>query len=274
MSTIMEQTWRWAAMYGLSVLGAAVVLLVGLLVTRLLSRVASRLMNRAKMESTLVGFLSNILRAFLIILVVVATLSKLGVQTASLVAMLGAAGLAVGLALRTHLGNLAAGILLLIFRPFKVGQVVEAAGTLGTVEELSIMSTKLKQVDGVAAVLPNSKVIGEKIINYHEKPVRRVDLVIGVGYGDDLKKAKEVIGRVLSEDPRVLADPAPRVDVLELAESSVNLAVRPWVKREDYWDARCELMEAIKLSLEAGGVTIPFPQRDVHLFSQPQTAAA
>ncbi len=197
--------------------------------------------------------------------VAIAALSRLGVETTSLVAVIGAAGLAVGLALQGSLSNFAAGVLLIIFKPFRVGDFVEVAGAKGMVQEIQIFTTVLHSPDNVRIIIPNSQVTGANIINYTANDRRRVDLVIGISYGDDIAKAKQVITSVLLSDKRVMRDPAPVVAVLGLGDSSVNIAVRPWVKADDYWPTYFDLTENIKVSLEQNGLTIPFPQRDIHI---------
>jgi small conductance mechanosensitive channel len=198
-------------------------------------------------------------------MVIIAALGRLGVNTSSFVAVIAAAGLAIGFALQGSLANFAAGVMLIFFRPFKVGDYVEAGGVSGTVEEVQIFMTALKTPDNKAVVVPNSSITGGNIVNYSAKPIRRVDLVMGIGYGDDIKRAKQVLEQVVSEDDRVLDDPAPTIAVLELADSSVNFAVRPWVRTPDYWSVYFDLTERIKLEFDARGISIPFPQRDVHL---------
>ena len=265
MEEITTRIMEWGALYGLNIIGALFILIIGLQVARLLARLFRRILNKAKVEETLTIFLGQLVKYVLMAVVIVAALNKVGFQTTSIIAIVGAAGLAVGLALQSHMSSLAAGVLILLFRPFAVGHFIETAGTMGTVEGISLLTTNLKSVDGKLVVVPNTQVFSGVTVNYSAKPVRRIDLVLGVSYEDDLLKAKQVLMEVLTNDPSVLKDPAPRVDVMELADSSVNFAVRPWVNGEDWWDARCRIIEAAKLSLEAAGLTIPFPQRDVHL---------
>ena len=254
--------------YLVDLAGALAVLVLGLWAVRLVSRMVQRGLRKAEVEETLVSFGGNLLRYGLAALVVVAAMQQVGVQTTSIIAVLGAAGLAVALSLQSQLSNLAAGIMLLIFRPFRLGQVIEGAGVLGTVEQISIMTTWLKTPDGRTVIVPNNKMIADNIVNLSMKPIRRIDLVVGVGYGDDLPRAKQLLLQLIQDDPRVLPDPAPSVDVLELGESSVDLGVRPWVKTEDFWAARCDLLQALKLGLDREGINIPYPQRDVHLLQE------
>lgn len=270
----MEQIWQpvrqWLALYGLQVVGALVTLLMGFFAARVASGFFRRVLVRAKVEATLVGFFGDIMRYLLIAIVIIATLNQLGFATSSLIAVLGGMALAVGLALQGQLASLAAGVLLLITRPFKIGDMVEAGGVTGTVEGISILNTRLSGFDGTKIVMPNTSVWGGKIVNYFETPTRRIDLVFGIGYEDDLKKAKQVLEEIVTADPRVLKDPAPSVVVVELADSSVNLAVRPWVNNADWWSTRCDVIERVKLRFDEEGISIPFPQQDVHLFKQEQ----
>jgi small conductance mechanosensitive channel len=197
--------------------------------------------------------------------VVLAALAQLGIQTTSFIAVIGAAGLAIGFALQGSLSNFAAGVMLIIFRPFKVGDFIEAAGTAGVVEEIMIFSTKLRSPDNKQLYVPNGSILSGTIVNYSAKNQRRVDLVFGCGYGDDIKKVKALLEAIVKENPLVLDDPAPTIGVLELGDSSVNFAVRPWVATPDYWDAYFQITEGVKQRFDEAGISIPFPQRDVHL---------
>ena len=239
--------------------------MIGRWVSKQLSRLIARALKKAKIEPTLLKFVENLSYTAMLVFVVIAALAKLGVQTASAIAVLGAAGLAIGLALQGSLANFASGVLILIFKPFKVGDFVEVAGTKGTVQAIHIFNTVLNSPDNIRIIVPNSAVTGGNMFNYTVNGTRRVDLVIGVSYGDDLKKARKVIEKVLASDERILDDPAPVIGVLGLADSSVNFVVRPWVKSSDYWPAYFDLTEQIKVALDKGGITIPFPQRDVHI---------
>jgi small conductance mechanosensitive channel len=244
---------------------AAVIFFVGRWIAKILSDLLEKGLHHARMDATLGKFIRNLAYFAMLAFVTIAALNRLGVQTASAVAAIGAAGLAVGLALQGSLSNFAAGVLLIIFKPFKVGDFVEIAGAKGIVQEIQIFNTVLHSLDNVHIVIPNAHVTGGNILNYTANDKRRVDLVIGVSYGDDLSKVKRVILSVLLADGRVLRNPEPMVAVLELAESSVNIAARPWIKSEDYWPVYFDLTEKIKVELEANGITIPFPQRDIHV---------
>jgi small conductance mechanosensitive channel len=223
-------------------------------------------MKKSKIDATLISFVGNLLYVILLIFVILAALSQLGIQTTSLIAIIGAAGLAVGLALQGSLANFAAGILMIIFRPFKVGDFIEGAGVSGVVEEIQIFTTKLKTLDNKIVIIPNAKLTDDNIINYSAKEIRRVDLVFGVSYSDDIDKVRKVILDVLSKDERILKDPKATVGVIELADSSVNFAVRPWVNTPDYWNAYFDITENIKKAFDSQNISIPFPQQDVHLY--------
>ena len=262
---LMDAIAASVAQYGLKVLGALAVLIVGRLVAGSVRSGIRKGMQKRGLDETLIPFLSALAYWLVMLVVLIAVLTLFGINTASLVAVLGAAGLAVGLALQGTLSNFAAGVMLLIFRPFKVGDLVDVAGTVGFVQAIGIFSTTLNSRDNVRIVVPNGEVFGKIIKNFTANDIRRVDMVVGVDYGDDLDVARETILRIVAADPRVLADPPPVVEVFELGDSSVNFVVRPWVKTDDYWPAHFALTPAMKKGLEAAGCSIPFPQRDVHL---------
>jgi len=254
-----------AAAYGLKIIGAIVIFIIGKWLSGVLSRAVGKAMNRAKAEQVLVKFVVNLAYAALLAFVVLAALAQLGIQTTSFIAIIGAAGLAIGLALQGSLSNFAAGVMLIIFRPFKVGDYIEAAGTAGSVEEIMIFSTKLKSPDNKQLYVPNGSIISGTITNYSAREQRRVDLVFGCGYGDDIKKTKALLEAIVKENALVLDEPAPTIGVLELGDSSVNFAVRPWVATSDYWDVHFQITEEVKQRFDEAGISIPFPQRDVHL---------
>ncbi len=249
----------------LNLLAAAAIFIIGRFVAKLVSNLVYNAMKRAKVDPTLNKFVKNLLYTALLTFVIIAALGAMKVNTGSFIAVVGAAGLAVGLALQGSLSNFAAGVLMIIFKPVKVGDFVEVGGATGTVKEVAIFNTIIAGPDNVRIIVPNSHVTGSNVINYTVNGTRRVDLVIGVSYEDDIKKAKEVLLNVLKSNEKVLDDPAPFVGVKELADSSVNFVVRPWVKPEHYWDVYFSVTEEAKYALEANGLTIPFPQRDVHL---------
>lgn len=244
---------------------AGAIFVVGRIIARILLRIAGKLFERSGMDPMLIRFISSILNAVLMLVIVVAALDQLGVDTTSLIALIGAAGLAIGLALQGSLQNFAAGALLIVFRPFKDGDYIEAAGTAGTVEQISIFTTTLKTPDNCEIIVPNGQIYSGSIKNFSACSTRRVDLVFGVGYGDDLRQAKQIIEDILATDERILAEPAPQVVIGELADSSVNIIVRPWVASADYWAVRFDLLERVKLTFDEQGVSIPFPQVDVHM---------
>jgi len=200
------------------------------------------------------------------IFVVLAALSQLGIQTTSFIAILGAAGLAVGLALQGSLANFASGFLMIIFRPIRVGDFIEGAGTAGTVEEIAIFTTTLVTPDNKTVIVPNGSLTGDNIVNWTLKGTRRVDMTMGIGYDDDIDKARQIMQDVMANDDRILKDPAPQIAVVELADSSVNFVVRPWAKASDYWGVYMTTTENIKKAFDANGISIPYPQRDVHVF--------
>lgn len=260
-----DKILEWGAQYGTRIIGAIAILVLGRLAIGIVVSIVKRLMLRANAEVTLTRFVANLTKILLMVFMVLAALGTLGVETTSFIAVIGAAGLAVGFALQGSLSSFAAGVMLIIFRPFKVGDYVEAGGTAGTVEAVGIFSTKLKTPDNKEVIIPNSNITGGNIINYSAKDTRRVDLVFGIGYGDDIKLAKETLSEIIAADERVLKDPAPTIAVSELADSSVNFVVRPWVKTSDYWSVLFDLTEKVKLTFDAKGISIPYPQQDVHM---------
>ncbi len=251
--------------YGLRALGGIALLLVGRWVAARIRGALRSQLGRSSLDTTLVPFVSGLAYWAIMAFVVLAVLNLVGVQTASAIAVLGAAGLAVGLALQGTLSNFAAGVMLLVFRPFQVGNWVEVASTAGTVREIGLFSTLVDTGDNIRVTIPNSQVYGQTIRNYSANPTRRIDLVMGVSYDDDLKVAREVMERVLREHEGVLEEPAPLVAVDALEDSSVNFVVRPWCRAPDYWSVRRELVLTMKQELEAAGCSIPYPQRDVYL---------
>ncbi len=259
--------------WGLRVVGALALLVVGALVAKGVRRSVRRALERMpRLDPTLIPFLSGMVYYLILTFVGVACLGLFGIQTTSLIAVLGAAGLAVGLALQGTLTNFASGVMLLLFRPFRMGDFVEVAGVAGAVAEIGLFSTTLNTPDNVRIIVPNSAVYGAIIKNYAANETRRLDMVVGVSYDDDLGVALETLERVVKGDPRVLADPAPTIAVSELADSSVNFVVRPWCRKEDYWPLRFHLTRSLKEELEKAGCSIPYPQHDVHLVSAKEGA--
>lgn len=244
---------------------ALAIFFIGKWVAGELANACAKLMTVSKMDETLVKFLRTLVKIGLMLIVVMAALAQLGIETTSFVAVMAAAGFAVGMALKDTLGNFASGVMIIMFKPYKVGDLVEVAGTLGVVEEVTIFNTMLKTGDNIQMYIPNGAVTGGKISNYSAKENRRIDLVIGCAYGDDLKAVKAYLEEVVNAHEKVLKDPAPTIAVAELGDSSVNFVVRPWVNNADYWAVRFELIEAIKVGFDEKGFNFPFPQTDVHL---------
>ena len=253
----------------LNLLAAAAVFFIGKFLAKLASTLLYKAMKKGKVDTTLCKFVKNLFYVGMLGVVIITALGALGIPTASFVAVIGAAGLALGLALQGSLSNFAAGVLMIIFKPFKVGDLVEISGTIGVVKEIEIFHTIICSPENLKIIIPNAQATGGNIINYTVNGTRRVDLVIGVSYEDDIKKAKEVMLEVLKADPLVLDDPAPFVGVKELADSSVNYVVRPWCKVADYWDVYFGTTEKVKYALEENGLTIPFPQHDIHMINAP-----
>ncbi len=263
---IYAQIQELVTVFGMRILAAVAILFFGWWAAKIIRSIIRKLMERAHVDPTIITFVKNLAYIALLAFVFIAALGKLGIQTASFIAVLGAAGLAVGLALQGSLANFAAGVLLIIFRPFRVDDVIDAAGVIGKVEKIEVFTTQLKTPDNKTIIIPNSKLTADNIVNISAKPTRRVDMIFGVGYEDDLDKVKQVIESVLTEDQRILKDPAPTIGLVELADSSVNFAVRPWVNAADYWDVYFDTHEKMKKRFDAEKIAIPYPQRDVHVY--------
>lgn len=266
MENFITRLREFRTVYGLRILGAVLILIVGRLVALGLRKLIRKIMLKSKVDETLVSFTTSLGYVAMMAFIIIAALTKLGIPTGSFVMVVGAAGLAIGLALQVSLANFAAGVLMIIFKPFKVGDFIEGGGVAGVVEKIGIFTTELKSPDNKKIIVPNGKMTGDNIVNYSAKECRRVDIVAGVSYGDDLDKVRSVLEDILSGDGRILEDPAPTIGVLELAGSSVNFAVRPWVKTKDYWDVFFDAQESIKERFDSEGISIPFPQQDVHLY--------
>ncbi len=254
--------------WGTKVIVAIAVFVIGKWVVRRIANVAGRIMDKSGVDPMLIGFLRNILYFALLTAVIIAAVDLAGVPTTSFIAVMGAAGLAIGLALQGSLSNFSSGVMLIIFRPFKTGDFVEAGGTTGVVETIRIFNTVMRTPDNREIIVPNSQIFNGTITNYSARATRRVDISIGIGYEDDINKAKEIIMSTMKSDNRVLEDPAPVILLVGLGDSSVNFAVRPWVKTADYWDVFSDMNQEIKTNLESNGLSIPYPQRDVHLHQQ------
>ena len=251
--------------YAANIALAIVIFIVGRWLANTLTDVVARLLKKSRMDDMLISFVASITKTILLLFVAIAALNKLGIDTTSLIALLGAAGLAVGLALQNSLQNFAAGVMLIVFRPFKAGDFVELAGVAGVVENIGIFSSVLRTGDNRELIIPNGAIYGGIITNYSARSTRRVDMVFGVAYDDDLKAAKELLRSIILADDRVLSDPEPVVAVSELADSSVNFIVRPWVKSADYWPVLWDTTEKVKLEFDAQGLSIPYPQMDIHM---------
>ncbi|WP_261841647.1 mechanosensitive ion channel family protein [Aliamphritea ceti] len=245
---------------------AAAIFIVGRMIVKALRGLLEKMLRKSRMDDILINFVTSIANILMLLVVVVAALDQLGVDTTSMIALVGAAGLAVGLALQGSLQNFAAGVMLIVFRPFKEGDFVEVAGVSGIVEQITIFSTVMRTVDNKEVIVPNGAIYSGVITNYSARDTRRVDMVFGIGYDDDLKKAKALLEEIINSDSRVLKDPAPVIAVSELADSSVNFVVRPWVNAADYWDVLFETTETVKLRFDAEGISIPYPQMDVHQY--------
>ena len=257
--------------WGINIIAALVIFIIGKWVAGMIRNTFEKVLTKRKVDKTIVSFIGNLGYMLLLTLVTLMAVGKLGVNTTSFVAVIGAAGLAVGLALQGSLSNFANGVMLIIFRPFKAGDFIEAGGASGIVEEIHVFCTKMRTGDNKQIIIPNSAIMGSKIVNYSTKETRRVDQIFSIGYDDDLRKAKDILNDIVARDERILKDPAALVAVDELGESSVNFTVRVWVKTAQYWDVYRDLLEAVKLRFDDEGITIPFPQRDVHMH---QAAAA
>ncbi|MDF1644178.1 MAG: mechanosensitive ion channel [Pseudomonadales bacterium] len=255
----------YAIPWAINIALAIVVFVVGRIVAGMVVRGVSKVLKKSNMDEMLIDFLASILGALLTLVVVIVALNQLGVDTTSFIALIGAAGLAIGLSLQGSLQNFAAGVMLIIFKPFKVGDFVEAAGVSGVVENISIFNSIFRTGDNREVIIPNGAIYDGVIVNYSAKDTRRVDMVFGIGYDDDLKKAKQTLNEIISADERILKEPAPVIAVSELADSSVNFVVRPWVNSADYWGVMFDITEQVKLTFDQQGISIPYPQMDIHM---------
>ena len=264
---LLSETVDLAVQYGLDVVGALIILIGGWVAAGWVRRKLLRVLERTpRVDQTLRPVIASVVRYIILVFVLIAVLARFGVQTTSIIALLAAGGLAVGLALQGTLQNIAAGIMLLFLRPFRVGEYIDAEGLAGTIEEIGLFTTQMRTYDGIYLEVPNAKIWNRAITNYSRVEARRLDLVVGIGYEDDIDKALAAMMDLLVKDERVNDDPEPQVMVKELGDSSVNLNLRCWIAPGDYWSLRFDLTKAIKQRLDAEGITIPFPQRDVHLY--------
>ncbi|KPJ96641.1 MAG: hypothetical protein AMJ53_00185 [Gammaproteobacteria bacterium SG8_11] len=266
MENLTQMVKDLVTLWGIKVIVAVVMLIIGIWIAKLLRNITKKLLRKRSIDETVVSFLGSLVYVALVTVVIIAVLRQVGIETTSFIAIIGAAGLAIGFALQGSLSNFAAGILMLFFRPFKAGDFIEGGGTMGAVEKIHVFTTQLKTPDNKVVIVPNSKIMGDNITNYSAKEQRRVDMKFGIGYGDDMKKAKKVMEDVLAKDQRVLKDPAPTVAVVELGDSSVNFVCRPWVNTSDYWPVYFDITQKVKEAFDKEGISIPFPQRDVHVY--------
>ena len=268
MENIIKEIQLIATTYGLRIVGALLTIIIGIWIAKLLAKTLGKVLKKKNVDETLTRFLISLVRIGLIAFILISAASQIGIETASFVAVIGAAGLAIGFALQGSLSNLAAGVMLIIFKPIKVGDFIEGGGGSGSVESVGIFVTTLLTPDNKVIYIPNSTLTGGNITNYSAKDTRRVDMVFGIGYEDDIDKAKNVIKSVLENDSRILKDPASQIVLSELGDSSVNFNVRPWVNKADYWGVYFDVHEKIKKKFDEEKISIPFPQRDVHIYKE------
>jgi len=268
MDNVANQLTVFVTTYGIKVIGAIIILILGRIAAGIGRKVVRKVLEKSKTDPAVVSFVGSMIYFLILIFAVLAALAKFGIQTASFVAILGAAGFAIGFALQGSLANFAAGVLILVLRPFKVGNFIDGAGVAGTVKAIQLFTTVLATPDNIKIMVPNGKLFGDTIKNFSGFDTRRVDLVIGIGYTSDIQKANDVLINLVKEDTRILSDPPPKVAVSELADSSVNFVVRPWVKRQDYWGVKFDLTRKIKEAFDENGIEIPFPQQVVHMMSE------
>jgi small conductance mechanosensitive channel len=264
----METMQEHAMEYGIKIIAALVIFFVGRWIAGLIKGLIRRLLQKRKLDETVTGFVCNIAYVTLMVFVIIAAIGKLGVQTGSFIAIIGAAGLAIGLALQGSLANFAAGFLIILFRPFKKGDFIEAGGAAGIVDEIQVFTTILKTPDNKVIIIPNGGVLGGNITNYSAEATRRIEWVIGVSYTDNLKKVRDVLQSIVAADERIHKDPEPQIVVAEMADSSVNFKLRVWADTSDYWGVYFDITEIVKTRFDDEGISIPFPQRDVHLFQE------
>lgn len=261
--------------WAINIAMAVVIFFIGRIIAKIIKGWLKKIMQRVKVDEMLNEFICNISYAALLGFVIIAALNQLGVDTTSIMAIFAAAGLAIGLALKDSLANFSAGVMLVFFKPFKIDDFIEAGGTAGIVEKITMFNTIVRTPDNKETIIPNGQIYGNMITNYSARDTRRVDMVFGIGYDDDIKQAKNLIAEVIKNDSRILTDPEPTIMISELADSCVNIAVRPWVNSADYWNVRSDMLENVKLSFDKNGISIPFPQRDLHIIStSPDKVAA
>jgi small conductance mechanosensitive channel len=265
-TTYIEVAKKWFLANSPSMLAAIAIFILGRWLTKWVCFLIRKALTKSGMDVTLVRFLDKLIYYTLLVAVILAAADQMGIKTTSFLAILGAAGLAIGLALKDSLSNFASGVMLILFQPFRVGNAITAAGVTGTVERIDIFSSVLLTPDNQKIIIPNSSITSDVIINITANPTRRIDLVIGISYDDDIREAKTILENIIKADSRILTDPAPTIVLGEFGASSIDLFVRPWTKTEEYWSVRCDLMESIKLTFDEKGISFPFPQQDVHMF--------
>ena len=263
---MIENLYETVSVFAVKLIVALIMLTVGIWVARIIRMGVRKMLKKREVDALVSSFVTRLVYYLVVVFVVIAALGNLGIQTTSLIAVFGAAGLAIGLALQGSLANFAAGFLILIFRPYKTGDYIKGGGEAGTVERLLVFSTILRTPDNKIITIPNANMLSGNIVNYSQEKKRRVDLSVGIGYGDDMGKARDILMNTLKQHPLVLKDPEPQVAVAELGDNSVNLTIRPWVKTGDYWTVHAEITEQIKIQLDKHGFSIPYPQQDVHLY--------
>ncbi len=265
MQDSLQVVMHYLTTYGINVIGAIIILILGKIGAGIARRIVTRVLRKSNTDASVISFVAGLAYTLVLVFAVLAALAKFGVQTTSFIAVLGAAGLAVGLALQGSLANFAAGFLLLVLRPFKTDDYIDAAGVSGSVKEIHLFTTTLVTPDNIKIIVPNSKIFADTIKNFSAYDIRRLDMVFGIGYGSSIEKAIEVLQDLLKKDPRILAEPELQIVVAELADSSVNLFVRPWVKKTDYWDVKFDFTHAVKKAFDQNDIEIPFPQRTIHM---------
>ena len=268
MENVAIQLTIFITTYGLKIIGAILILILGRIAAGIGRRIVVKALEKSETAPAVIAFVGSLTYFLILVFAVLAALAKFGIQTASFVAVLGAAGFAVGFALQGSLANFAAGVLILVLRPFKIGDYIDSAGVAGSVKDIQLFTTVLATPDNIKIMVPNGKIFGDVIKNISAYDTRRIDLVIGIGYSSDIQKTYDIIMNLIKEDSRILSDPAPQIAVSELADSSVNFVVRPWVKKENYWDVKFDLTRKIKETFDKNGIEIPFPQQVVHMISQ------
>ena len=268
MENAANQLMVFVTMYGLKIIGAILILIIGRIAAGIGRKIVTKTLEKSKTDPAVTSFVGSLIYFLILTFAILAALAKFGIQTASFVAVLGAAGFAIGFALQGSLANFAAGVLILVLRPFKIGDYIDSAGVAGTVKDIQLFTTVLATPDNIKIMVPNGKIFGDVIKNISAYDTRRVDLVIGIGYTSDIQKAYDIMMNLIKEDSRILSDPATQIAVSELADSSVNFVLRPWVKKEDYWNVKFDLTRKIKETFDENGIEIPFPQQAIHMISQ------